>query len=132
MTNTFAHSQVYETSPNPYDQIIVLSQKMINNALDSMYFHATHDSSLANLTLDLPVGNIHAKLEAPRISLQVASQKIYYYIKFESGTMNLRVSESPVDSTTKAFDISDWELAFATTISKYSPGLSRPSCLLLQ
>lgn len=107
MTDTFIWSQVHETNPNPYHQIILLSQNIINSALDNMYFHAAHDS-LVNFSLDLPVGNIDAVLEAPRISLQVISQKVYYYMKFESGTMNLRKSESPANGTTKAFDVSNW------------------------
>lgn len=126
MTDTLISSQVHETNPNPYHQIILISQNIINSALDNMYFHAAHDSPLVKFSLDLPVGNIDAVLEVPRISLQVISQKVYYYMKFESGTMNLRKSESPADSTTKAFDVSNWEIAFAATVFKSSPRASHP------
>lgn len=117
MTNDATWSQVHETNPNPYHQIIILSQTMVNSALEDMYFAADSDSPLVKFELELLVGNINAVLDAPRVSLQVTSQELYYFVRFESGTMELRTSQSSKDTSTKTFDVSGWEIAFPVRIS---------------
>ncbi|KAK3373916.1 hypothetical protein B0T24DRAFT_679302 [Lasiosphaeria ovina] len=122
MGSDFTYSQVYKTNPNPYDQIIVLSQKTINDELFNMWAVAPDDSPLLSYTLNLRDGqSLSSQLDAPVISLQVNNQEsvqLYYYLKMLSGTLKLYVSNDPADMDMKEFDTTDWSIAIPVKISR--------------
>ncbi|KAK4033353.1 hypothetical protein C8A01DRAFT_19680 [Parachaetomium inaequale] len=122
MGDTFAWSQTHRTNPNPYDQIIVLSQKTINDELYNMWAVAPDDSPLLSYKLSLRDGqSLDCQLDAPVISLQVNNQEsvqLYYYLKMQSGTLKLYVSNDPADLDMKSFDTTDWSIAVPVKISR--------------
>jgi hypothetical protein len=124
MGETFAWSQTHRTNPNPYDQIIVLSQKTINDELYNMWAVAPDDSPLLSYSLHLRDGQtLDCQLDAPVISLQVNNQEsvqLYYYLKMLSGTLKLYVSNDPADLTMKSFDTTDWSIAVPVKICELS------------
>ncbi|KAL2022075.1 hypothetical protein VTK56DRAFT_6119 [Thermocarpiscus australiensis] len=118
----FVWSQTHRTNPNPYDQIIVLSQKTINDELNNMWAVAPDDSPLLSFTLNLRDGqSLDCQLNAPVISLQVNNQEsvqLYYYLRMLSGTLKLYVSNDPADTDMKSFDTTDWSIAIPVKISR--------------
>lgn len=132
----FARSQVQKTNPNPYDQILLVSQASLNDALENMYLLAPTDSLLLRFSLTLRDGqSLNANLGTPRVSLQVTSQdpQLYYFMKMNSGTMKVFVSQKASDITMKTFDVSGWEIAFPVKICtrfplSRSPFLPIPFC----
>ncbi|KAK0630858.1 hypothetical protein B0T17DRAFT_616462 [Bombardia bombarda] len=118
----FQWSQDYRTNPNPYDQIIVLSQKTINDELYNMWAVAPDDSPLLSYTLTLRDGqSLNCELNAPVISLQVNNQEsvqLYYYLQMLSGSLKLYVSNDPANMEMKTFDTTDWSIAVPVKISR--------------
>lgn len=118
--SAFTQSQVYKTNPNPYDQIIVLSQATINESFANMWAIAPDDSPLLSFAKTQRDGQyINGTLAAPRISLQAQQrdlQLLYYYLNFDSGTLKLYVSDDSNDSTMTEFDISGWIICFPVRI----------------
>lgn len=121
MSSPFLQSQVNKTNPDPYQQIVVLSQATINDTLYNMWLLAPDDSPLLAFKEKIRgAGSIDTKLAAPKISLQVttADPQLYYLLEFESGTLELYVSNDDDDDTKKSFDVSGWVFAFAVKICK--------------
>jgi hypothetical protein len=121
MGDAFTTSLVEKTNPNPYHQLIVLSQYMINNAFFNMW--AISDPASPIRSCDMKIrggGSLKGDLAAPMISLNVTSldPQLYYLLCFQSGKLDLYVSEDPDDDTMKHWDVSKWVLAFPVSIAQ--------------
>ncbi|KAB2569531.1 hypothetical protein DBV05_g11796 [Lasiodiplodia theobromae] len=104
------------TNPEPYHQLVVQSQKMINAAFWNMWMLADDQSPMHMLTVSVPgVGSIESKLGEPTIKLHVESNSptLYYLVKCHSGTLKLVVG----NDAPKSWDVSDWVFAFPVTVT---------------
>ena len=123
MSDPFTISQTRRTNPDPYDQIFVLSQKTINEALDNMWAIAPDDSPLLSFHFSPPhsAASLDCTLGAPVVKLQVTNQQnpqLYYYLNMQSGALKLYISDASDDL--KTFDVTDWSIAFPVKICEQS------------
>ncbi|KAK3319975.1 hypothetical protein B0T19DRAFT_468045 [Cercophora scortea] len=122
MADPFATSQVNDTNPKEYDQVILASQATINAQLKNMWALADEKSNIRTFTVSNLAGSIDgAKLEAPEISLNIVdrTKPIYYYLKFMSGTLKVsKNSKQRPDNTTADFNVAGWSVCFPAQISR--------------
>lgn len=119
MSDAFTSSFVNRTNPSPYHQALVLSQAMINNAFENMWFVAEEDSNLHNVNMSIRgAGNLRAKILAPKIAIQVTTlnPQLYYLLQFESGKLWLYLSNDESDDSKKEWDVAGWVFAFPVSI----------------
>ena len=114
----FQNSLVNDTTPQPYDQLIVLSQEMINTAFYNMWKWAPSKSQLKNFNYTSPDGSCTGTLNAPKISLHVTTTdpELYYFMEFSSGTVSLYTNPPP-DNTLTTLDAKGLIFAFPVTLS---------------
>ncbi|KDQ53520.1 hypothetical protein JAAARDRAFT_183032 [Jaapia argillacea MUCL 33604] len=108
---SFTDSLVHNTDPNPYNQLIVQSQKMINDAFYNMWAIADTGSPLLSLDVTVSdVGELKGDLDAPSASLHVTSStpQLYFFVTFTSGTLTL--------DTNKSWDVTGWKFSFPVNI----------------
>ncbi|KAH8802996.1 hypothetical protein F5884DRAFT_756299 [Xylogone sp. PMI_703] len=112
MTDVFTTSQVNFTNPKKYDQ------STINTQLHNLWALEEESSKLRTLTMSNSGGSIDAKLEAPKIELNVkdSTKPIYYYLTFKSGTLKVYKSDDRADTSTRDFDVKGWTICFAAQI----------------
>ncbi|KDQ56882.1 hypothetical protein JAAARDRAFT_79271 [Jaapia argillacea MUCL 33604] len=111
MSDAFTQSLVHKTDPNPYNQLIVQSQKMINDAFYNMWAIADTGSPLLSLDVTVTgVGNLSGDLDAPSLSLHVTSStpQLYFFVAFTSGTLTL--------DTNKTWNVAGWKFSFPVKI----------------
>jgi hypothetical protein len=124
----FIDSLTNKTSPVPYDQVIVLSQKIINDSFYNMWVLADDTSPIRSINLKTRDGQtLTGKLKAPTIIVNVVdyTYMLYFQWNFNSGSMTLYTTDNPNDPTTKTFDLTNWVVAFGTTMST-TPAKSHP------
>ncbi|RAL09111.1 uncharacterized protein BO97DRAFT_459555 [Aspergillus homomorphus CBS 101889] len=111
---------VSDTSPKPYDQIIVLSQKVINNGFKNMWKIAQDDpdSPLNYFEKTMHGEEIKAYIGVPSVRLHVESRlpMLYFKLAFTKGT--LKVYESDDSEEMIDFDVKDWVLVFNVDINQ--------------
>ncbi|KAF4294669.1 hypothetical protein CNMCM8686_002446 [Aspergillus fumigatus] len=111
---------VSKTNPDPYDQIIVLSQKVINAGFKNMWKLAQgdDDSPLTHFKKSIHGEYIEADVGIPSVKLHVESREpmLYFLLALKNGEM--AVYESDDSDTLFKWDIKDWVLAFNVVISK--------------
>lgn len=133
--DAFSTSYVYKTNPNPYHELVVQSQKMINDALYNMWAVADSGSPLLSLSLEVKnVGSIDASLNEPTVRLNVttSSPQLYFFVTFSSGTLKLYTADDPTtDPSTKTWDITGWKFAFPVTIGMVFSSIGEEVCHVL-
>ncbi|EEU35081.1 uncharacterized protein NECHADRAFT_82426 [Fusarium vanettenii 77-13-4] len=129
-TDPFIQSLVNKTSPKPYNQTVILSQKTINAAFANMWALADPTSPMRNITLQTRDGEkLQGELLAPTIIVNVVdfTYMLYFQWNFKSGTMTLFTTDNPNDPTTKTFDLTKWVVAFGTALTHDSIPPTDPS-----
>lgn len=112
---------VSNTSPLPYHQIIVLSQKVINAGFKNMW-------KLAQGDLDTPLKHfkktihgeyIDSDVGVPSVEIHVESREpmLYFLLSLTKG--KLAVYSSDTSDDLLKWDIKDWVLAFNVVISEF-------------
>ncbi|KAK9630031.1 hypothetical protein V6Z98_003581 [Aspergillus fumigatus] len=111
---------VSKTNPDPYDQIIVLSQKVINAGFKNMWKLAQgdDDSPLTHFKKSIHGEYIEADVGIPSVKLHVESREpmLYFLLALKNGEM--AVYESDDSDTLFKWDIKDWVLAFNVVINQ--------------
>lgn len=119
----FITSQVNDTNPGSYDQVLILSQSIINRSLKANYEKQPTDSKMRNVDFSMgDLGSIKGGLEAPEVQFRLTkgdkSLKSYFFVKFQTGaTMSLRTS----DKKEKRFELGGSVFAFPVKPSKSCP-----------
>jgi hypothetical protein len=129
----FINSLVSKTSAAPYDQAIFLSQKIINDAFANMWALADPTSPIRSIDIKTRDGqSITAQLKAPTVIVNVVdySYMLYFQWNFASGAMTLYTTDNPNDPTTITFDVSNWTVAFGTSLSMHSCRLHLKTVLI--
>ncbi|KEY75552.1 hypothetical protein BA78_0796 [Aspergillus fumigatus] len=123
LSSIIASSQdnfVSRTNPDPYDQIIVLSQKVINAGFKNMWKLAQgdDDSPLTHFKKSIHGEYIEADVGIPSVKLHVESREpmLYFLLALKNGEM--AVYESDDSDTLFKWDIKDWVLAFNVVINQ--------------
>ncbi|KAL4746465.1 hypothetical protein BDW72DRAFT_210416 [Aspergillus terricola var. indicus] len=114
------NSYVLDTSPKPYDQLIVLSQKIINQGFKNMWKIAQEDpeSYLNHFHFPLHGEDLEADVGIPSVQLHVESKEpmLYFRLALTKGT--LKVYESMTSEDLLTFDIKDWILTFNVVVNQ--------------
>ncbi|KAI5926245.1 hypothetical protein F4810DRAFT_656079 [Camillea tinctor] len=113
-------SYVSDTSPIPYHQIIVLSQKVINAGFKNMWKIAQGDdnSPLKHFKKSIHGEYIDSDVGVPSVQLHVKSREpmLYFLLSLTKG--ELAVYESDESENLLTWDINDWVLAFNVVIDQ--------------
>ncbi|PYH40188.1 uncharacterized protein BP01DRAFT_370097 [Aspergillus saccharolyticus JOP 1030-1] len=113
-------SFIANTSPDPYDQIIVLSQKVINAGFNSMWKLAQGDdeSPLTHFHKSIHGESIDATVGPPSVQLHVESHEpmLYFLLALKTGTIILYKSQESDDTISLA--VNNWVLAFNVVINQ--------------
>ncbi|PYH77439.1 hypothetical protein BO82DRAFT_423674 [Aspergillus uvarum CBS 121591] len=111
---------VNNTSPDPYDQIIVLSQKVINAGFKNMWKLAQGEDEgpLTHFHKSIHGESIDATVGAPSVQLHVESREpmLYFLLALRTGKVVLYKSQESDD--TIELDIDNWVLAFDVVINQ--------------
>ncbi|KAF7166596.1 hypothetical protein CNMCM5623_000191 [Aspergillus felis] len=111
---------IAKTNPDPYDQIIVLSQKVINAGFKNMWKLAQgdDDSPLTHFKKSIHGEYIEADVGIPSVNLHVESREpmLYFLLALTNG--ELAVYESDDSDKLFKWDIKDWVLAFNVVINQ--------------
>ncbi|OJD34159.1 uncharacterized protein BKCO1_25000113 [Diplodia corticola] len=118
---TPASSFFDNTNPEPFDQIVVQSQKMVNNALWNMWALSDDDSPVRGVDVAVPgFGRISGSLSAPSVTLHVESTSptLYFLVPFSSGTLQLGPDSS------HSWKVDGWVFAFPVEVAsnELAPG----------
>ena len=119
MSASYASSLIEKTDPEPYEQIIVLSQKMVNAAFNNMWMLADPKSPLLHLSqTNRSQEFIETDLGPPKVELQVTTQdpQLYYLLKMTKGNLKIFTTRDPNDDTAIEWQIKDWVFAFSVKI----------------
>lgn len=116
-------SYINSTKPDPYHQIIAVSQKTINTSFEYMWNQAQlddDDNPLKHFVYDdlAPRYFLETDVGIPSIQLQVdtTDPQLYFIMRMTKGTFSShRKKKVPID-----WDIKDWSFAFAVTIGESS------------
>jgi hypothetical protein len=134
MADTFTSSLVGKTNPSPYNQAIILSQIMIDNAFYNMWLLADDDSPLRKFKKKLKGSDesIDVKLAAPTIQLQVTTidPQLYFMLNIKSGSVTLYASDDDDDDTTDTWDTTDWVVAFSVKIGTVAMSITYTDVIL--
>jgi len=120
-SDPFIDSLTNKASPVPYDQAIFLSQKTINDAFYNMWLLADPTSPVRSINIKTRDGEtLQGALNAPTVIVNVVdfSYMLYFQWNFKSGQMSLFTTDNPNDPTMKTFDVTNWIVAFGTSLSK--------------
>ncbi|KAL5050837.1 hypothetical protein BDW71DRAFT_173287 [Aspergillus fruticulosus] len=117
-------SRVNQTDPSPYDQVFILSEKVINEAFDAMFptpvpFSRQDKEAVRTRRTGQWIANAH--VGAPRISIHVEERNpaylVLFTLSFDSGRIHLRTSPPGAPSTFGNFPLAGWKLVFKTRIA---------------
>lgn len=127
-------SYINSTKPDPYDQLIDISQKAINKSFEYMWNNAQLDDNKKNplkhffysvfgswTQIDTDVG-------IPSVQLQVTTTdpQLYFIFRMTKGSLQISPDGDPDNPDAIKWDIKDWSFAFSVTIGEsYAP------CLML-
>lgn len=114
---------ITSTDPNPYSQIIVLSQKVINDAFGRMWQVAQldPDSPLMHIDQSNRGGDsLKSSTGAPSVQLQVTGKDpmLYYMLRLTKGELFLYLTTDPNNDSHIEWEIEDWVFAFSVTICR--------------
>ncbi|KAI1490629.1 hypothetical protein F5X96DRAFT_669502 [Biscogniauxia mediterranea] len=117
---SFQDSYVTDTSPYPYDQIIVLSQKVINAGFKNMWKIAQgdDDSPLKHFKKTSHGEYIDSDVGVPSVKVHVESRGPILYFLLSLTRGELVVYENDDSDNLLKFDIKDWILAFNVYINQ--------------
>ena len=110
MSAVYTSSLIDKTNPEPYEQIIVLSQKMINAAFHNMWMLADVKSPLLHLNQRNRAQEfIETDLGPPKIELQVTTQdpQLYYLLKMTKGGLKIYTTNDPQNEAAIEWQIRD-------------------------
>ncbi|KAI1177489.1 hypothetical protein F4777DRAFT_207732 [Nemania sp. FL0916] len=118
-----AESLIRKTDPGPYGQAIFLSQKMINEAFDDMWYFTPEDDPppLREYKEDFFSGSVDMQLNAPTVKLMVTTKQdpqLYFMLNIKSGKITIYTGKSPKDPKPKDFDVAGWTFGFAVKIAR--------------
>ncbi|RFU77336.1 hypothetical protein TARUN_4888 [Trichoderma arundinaceum] len=117
-------SYINSTDPTPFDQIIVISQKVINESFQNMWELAQLDdaaSPLKHFERSVRGGDyLKTDIGAPSVQLQVTTKDpmLYFMLRMTSGSLLLYLTNNPDDDSHIQWDIDNWVFAFSVTISR--------------
>ncbi|KAI0841843.1 hypothetical protein F5Y06DRAFT_258375 [Hypoxylon sp. FL0890] len=122
MSDAFTRSLIGKTDPSPYDQVIFLSQEMINKAFHNMWALTPKKNPppLREFKKSYRTGDIDIKLDPPTINLMVTTKQdpqLYFMLNMKSGTIETYVSSDPADDTKKKFDVTGWKFGFSVKLA---------------
>ncbi|KAI1415786.1 hypothetical protein F5Y13DRAFT_155310 [Hypoxylon sp. FL1857] len=122
MSDAFTRSLIGKTDPSPYDQVIFLSQEMINKAFHHMWALTPKKNPppLRVFKQSYRTGDINITLDAPTIKLMVTTKQdpqLYFMLNINSGTIETYISSDPNDNTKKKFDVAGWKFGFAVKLA---------------
>lgn len=111
------------TNPSPYDQMIVLSQCMINSAFASMWQQENHDALMKKFTrTGINQQYINpAILEPPQIWIPVRDRNYLgrVYLRLKVITGNIYLHTTPQSTAPTRIPMDGWDLYFRMRISTY-------------
>ena len=122
MSAAYIKSLIEKTNPEPYEQIIVLSQKMINAAFHNMWILADDKSPLRHVNQKNRAQEfIETDLGPPKVQLQVTTDdpELYYLLKMTKGSLKIYTTNDPNDQTAIEWQIKDWVFAFSVKIGTH-------------
>lgn len=135
MPGFYEESLVAKTNPDPYDQIIVLCQKMINEAFRNMWCLASDESPLSHFEyVDRMDQYIKTSLGAPRVELQVtnADPQLYYCMTMTNGSLKIFTTNDSKKDDHIEWQIQNWVFAFSVQIGTfYLPLIEQTPILVL-
>ncbi|KAI4862027.1 hypothetical protein F4820DRAFT_464061 [Hypoxylon rubiginosum] len=109
-----------KTNPDPYDQIIVLSQKVINAGFKTMWklAQADDDSPLKHFKKSIHGQYIDSDVGVPSVRLHVGSKEpmLHFLLSLTKGKLSVYESDESEDAL--EWDIKNWVLAFNVTINQ--------------
>ncbi|KAL4815456.1 hypothetical protein BDW67DRAFT_176276 [Aspergillus spinulosporus] len=132
-------SRVNQTDPSPYDQVFILSEKVINEAFEAMFptpvpFSRQDKEAVRTRRTGQWIAN--ARVRAPRISIHVEERNPAYLmlftLSFDSGRIHLRTSPPGAPSTFGNFPLAGWKLVFKTRIASKVLNSSDPKYSIYQ
>ncbi|KAK6526112.1 hypothetical protein TWF281_011149 [Arthrobotrys megalospora] len=113
-----------DTNPYPYDQLVVLSQSLINDSFHNMHLLADDSDPIKRFHYGKQNDehdHVNVQLAAPTIQLQATKNfpQLYFIMNMISGTLHLDVSsEDDDDSIWKDYDTTGWVFAFPVNIAQ--------------
>ncbi|KAL6901483.1 hypothetical protein GGI43DRAFT_433629 [Trichoderma evansii] len=119
-------SYINSTDPTPFDQIIVVTQKVINASFQNMWELAQlddQDSPLKHFEESMRGGDyLKVDIGAPSVQLQTTTSDpmLYFMLKMTSGSVLLYLSSNPNDDSNINWEINDWTFAFSVKIANKS------------
>ena len=122
MPDSYVESLIAKTNPDPYDQIIVLCQKMINEAFHNMWSLAPDKSHLPHFEyVDRASQYIRTSLGAPSVKLQVtkADPQLYYRMAMTNGSFRIFTTNDSRNDDHIEWQIRDWIFAFSVQIGTF-------------
>ncbi|KAF9779929.1 hypothetical protein IL306_001057 [Fusarium sp. DS 682] len=116
-------SYISSTDPNPFHQLIVLSQKTINDAFKNMWKLAQLDdeSPLTHFKEKLRSGDyLDTDIGIPSVQLQVTTKvpMLYFMLRMTNGTLFLYLTEDPDNDSHIEWPVNDWVFAFSVSIAR--------------
>ena len=129
MSDAYKSSLIGKTNPEPYEQIIVVCQKMINDAFTNMWSVSQlidPNSSLVHFKQSFRSGDkIEVDLGPPEVQLQIVPQdpQLYYLLKMENGSLFLYTTEDANNNAHIEWSIKNWVFAFSVKIGTDFLGL---------
>lgn len=111
------------TDPSPYDQVIILSQKTINDSFKNMWELAQldDDSPLKHFKIKIRGGSfLEVDIGQPSVELcvTVSDPMLYFKLKMASGKLKLYLSDDDEDESAVEWDVKNWVFAFSVTIGE--------------
>jgi hypothetical protein len=119
MSSGYLSSLIDKTDPSPYEQVIVLSQTVVNDAFHNMWLIAPEGSPLTKLDYTNRSGEyLKSDLGPPKVQLHVTSSDplLYYMLSMKKGSLKIYTTDDPSDPSDIEWDIKDWIFAFSVTI----------------
>lgn len=127
-------SYIDSTDANPWDQMIILSQKVINESFDNMWQLAQLDDGTSPLKYFERITRtqeyIKADIGVPSVQLQTIpkNELLYFMLRMTSGSCFIYLSDDSSDDSHIDWQINDWVFAFSVTICKPLPSLMLLQC----
>ena len=121
MSAAYISSLIEKTNPEPYEQIIVLCQKMINEAFNNMWMLADDDSPLSHFKYKNRAGEyIDTDLGPPKVQLVVTTDdpQLYYLLAMSQGSLKIYTTDDADDPADIEWTIDGWIFAFSVKIGK--------------
>lgn len=116
---SYSSTRIGYTAPNPYDQIFVLSQRLINDSFAFLHDHADERTPMIHFYKKIREEYIDMYLGASTIQLQAIGidPQLYFMINVSSGT--LAVWPDDESEETKKYPLEGWVLAYPVKLCAY-------------